>query len=341
MDYDVFVSHASEDKEPFVAPMAKLLADLGVKVWYDAFTLKVGDSLSKSIDRGLSSSHYGIVVFSQAFFAKPWPDYELRGLIGREIGRDKVILPIWHNVTRDNVLAFSPTLADKIAIETSKTTIEEVVVQILEVVRPDLHRNLLRIGWWQKIVAQAKLDVIEMNKIHPGPIRHHILSKAFLLRIRLIHGVQSDAVSLSLDELIDGFKRDAHPEDEIRIWEAICVDFLEECKRRPMDGAQRKRYVEKLVWASMMPPEDDSNIITQPLLHRTRAAHARRVRSCHQQKINVWTLQKLLRSSPKQLARSQQRHLFYRSSTTGGSYSLSTLASLRCQPQSVTISVVL
>ena len=46
MDYDVFVCHASEDKESFVAPMANLLADLGVKVWYDAFTLKVGDSLS-------------------------------------------------------------------------------------------------------------------------------------------------------------------------------------------------------------------------------------------------------------------------------------------------------
>lgn len=49
MDYDVFMSHASEDKESFVAPLAELLANMGVKVWYDAFTLKVGDSLLKSI----------------------------------------------------------------------------------------------------------------------------------------------------------------------------------------------------------------------------------------------------------------------------------------------------
>lgn len=260
MDYDVFVSHASEDKESFVAPMAKLLADLGAKVWYDAFTLKVGDSLSKSIDRGLSSSHYGIVVLSKAFFAKPWPDYELRGLISREIGRDKVILPIWHEVTRDEVLAFSPTLADKIAIETSKATIEGVAVQILEVVRPDLHRNLLRIVLWKKIMAQAERGTANPTSIHPGPIRHEILPKALLLRIRLIHGVLGGTLSRNSDEMIDSFKRDAHPEDEIRIGETICVAFLEECKRRPMNRAQRKRYLWELIRASMMPSEDDSNI---------------------------------------------------------------------------------
>jgi hypothetical protein len=259
MDYDVFVSHASEDKESFVAPVAKLLADLGVRVWYADFTLKVGDSLSKSIDKGLSSSHYGIVVLSKAFFAKPWPDYELRGLISREIGRDKVILPIWHEVTRDEVLAFSPTLADKIAIETSKAAIGGVVVQILEVVRPDLHRNLLRIAWWQKIEAQAERGMTNPTAIHPGPIRHEILPKALLLRIRLFHGVLGDALSLNLDEFIDGFKRDAHPEREIHIWETICVAFMEESKRRPMNRAQREQYLWELVRASMMPSKDNSS----------------------------------------------------------------------------------
>jgi hypothetical protein len=120
MDYDVFVFHASEDNESFVAPVAKLLVDLGVRVWYDAFTLNVGDRLSKSIDTGLPSSPSGIVVLSKACLAKPclakpWPDDELGGLISKAIGRDHVILPSWHEVTREDVLAFSPTLADKIA----------------------------------------------------------------------------------------------------------------------------------------------------------------------------------------------------------------------------------
>ena len=62
MQHDVFVSHASEDKEAFVAPLAKILSQLGLKVWYDEFSLKLGDSLSRSIDKGLSESTFGIVV---------------------------------------------------------------------------------------------------------------------------------------------------------------------------------------------------------------------------------------------------------------------------------------
>ena len=74
--YDAFVSHASEDKDEFVKPLVEALQDAGYKVWYDEFTLKVGDSLRRSIDNGLTNSRYGIVVFSNAFFAKNWTQYE-------------------------------------------------------------------------------------------------------------------------------------------------------------------------------------------------------------------------------------------------------------------------
>ena len=80
MQHDVFVSHASEDKEAFVAPLAKILSQLGLKVWYDEFSLKLGDSLSRSIDKGLSESTFGIVVLSKPFINKSWTEYELRGL---------------------------------------------------------------------------------------------------------------------------------------------------------------------------------------------------------------------------------------------------------------------
>jgi hypothetical protein len=115
---------------------------------------------------------------------------------------------------------------------------------------------------WKKIVGQAERRITNLTAIHPGPIRHKILPKALLLRIRLIHGVLCGALSVSLDEMIDGFKRDAHPEDEVRVWENICVAFLEEGKRRPMNRAQWKRYLRVLIWASMMPPEDGSSIVT-------------------------------------------------------------------------------
>ncbi|MER9619383.1 toll/interleukin-1 receptor domain-containing protein [Mesorhizobium sp. M0207] len=107
--WDVFISHASEDKEAFVEPLVIALRSLGLQVWYDKFTLKLGDSLSQSIDLGLVQSEYGIVVISPAFLSKPWPAYELAGLVTREIGARKVILPIWHHVTRDDVLNRSPT----------------------------------------------------------------------------------------------------------------------------------------------------------------------------------------------------------------------------------------
>ena len=84
-DYDVFISHASEDKENFVRPLATKLINKGLRVWYDELSLSVGDSLRKSIDAGLTKSQYGLVVLSSAFFSKNWTQYELNGLVSREM----------------------------------------------------------------------------------------------------------------------------------------------------------------------------------------------------------------------------------------------------------------
>ena len=109
--HDLFISHASEDKEELVRPLALALVDHGLSIWYDEFTLKLGDSLSESIDRGLAGSRYGLVVLSKDFFSKKWPQRELRGLVSREISTGKAILPIWHNVSFSDVVKFSPPLA--------------------------------------------------------------------------------------------------------------------------------------------------------------------------------------------------------------------------------------
>jgi hypothetical protein len=125
--YDFFISHASEDKDNFVRPLAELLIISGLNVWYDEFQLTVGDSLRKKIDEGLTLSKYGIVVLSRDFFRKNWPEYELNGLVAREMNGNKVILPIWHNVTRDEILSYSPTLADKVALNTAIHSLNEIV----------------------------------------------------------------------------------------------------------------------------------------------------------------------------------------------------------------------
>ncbi len=132
--FDVFISHATEDKETLVRPLALALAQHGFKVWYDEFELKLGDCLSKSIDHGLASSAYGIVVLSKAFFSKNWPQYELEGLIARQMVGEKVVLPVWHGVSRDDILRYSPPLADRLALDSKTNTIQQMVDSVASVV---------------------------------------------------------------------------------------------------------------------------------------------------------------------------------------------------------------
>ena len=120
MKYDIFVSHASEDKDDVARPLAAHLESLGLRVWFDECQLTLGDSLRRNIDRGLIESRFGVVILSPAFFAKEWPNKELDGLVAREDGRGKVILPIWHKITATDIGRFSPILADKLAISTDR-----------------------------------------------------------------------------------------------------------------------------------------------------------------------------------------------------------------------------
>jgi len=130
--YDFFISHASEDKEDIVRNLAEALRESGFQVWYDEFELKIGDSLRKKIDLGLINSKFGIVIISPSFVRKNWTEYELNGMVAREMNGHKVILPIWHKITKDEVLKFSPTLADKMALNTSIHTIDDIVASLKE-----------------------------------------------------------------------------------------------------------------------------------------------------------------------------------------------------------------
>ena len=130
--YDVFICHASEDKESFVRALAVKLQDRGLKVWFDESTLTLGDSLRRSIDNGLVNSRYGVVVLSKKFFEKEWPQKELDGLVAREEGVNKVILPIWHGITQQEVRFFSPILADRLAVSSDKG-IDHVANEIVRV----------------------------------------------------------------------------------------------------------------------------------------------------------------------------------------------------------------
>jgi hypothetical protein len=125
----LFISHASEDRVDFVRPLAEALSKEYEKVWYCEYELTLGDSLLQRIDAGLSSCDFGIVVLSKPFFEKKWPRAELDGLFALETKESKLILPIWKDITEDEVKRYSPILAGKLAVSTT-TGLENVLTQI-------------------------------------------------------------------------------------------------------------------------------------------------------------------------------------------------------------------
>lgn len=117
--WDFFISHAHEDKTGIATPLAESLRDRGFEVWFDDFTLTLGDSLREKIDFGIARSKYGIVILSPNFLAKSWTQRELNALIASETTAKK-LLPIWHQLDVDKVRQYSPLLADRLAINSSK-----------------------------------------------------------------------------------------------------------------------------------------------------------------------------------------------------------------------------
>ena len=127
-EYDVFVSHAWEDKADFVDELVDEMRKVDLKVWYDTNKLKWGDSMREKIDNGLRKSKYGIVVLSPNYIAenKYWTKAELNGLFQMETINGKTILPIWHNLTKKQVTEYSPIIADRKAMTTADYTASEM-----------------------------------------------------------------------------------------------------------------------------------------------------------------------------------------------------------------------
>jgi len=134
--YDAFICHASEDKDKFVRELVKKLKEKGLNVWYDEFTIEVGDSLLKRIDEGLLQSKYGIVIFSKAFFDKKWTEKELSGLSALEERDEKKVLPVWLDVDMNDVKQKYPILADLYAADASKG-MESVVNELISVIKQE------------------------------------------------------------------------------------------------------------------------------------------------------------------------------------------------------------
>ncbi len=111
--WDVFISHASEDKIAVAEPLAAKLNNMGLKVWYDQYILRWGDSLMESINRGLKESLFGIVILSKTFFKKRWTQTELQALmsLANSTG-EKKILPLLYEISHKEITNEYPILSD-------------------------------------------------------------------------------------------------------------------------------------------------------------------------------------------------------------------------------------
>ena len=248
---DIFISHASEDKEAIARPLAELLQRFGVRVWYDEYTLEIGDSLSESIDMGLVSSRFGVVVLSKSFFAKPWARRELAGLVAKEVAARKAILPIWHEVGVDAVRKVSPTLADRYALSTEREKVEMIGLKILRVVRPDIFDNIQRWVLWNEKIRQAKPVLPNLRDLKPSSQRHETLPNTLLVRARLVHQILGDVIGRTLDEMVDLFCRDLHPHREIEVWERIAAAYQEVQGRFSLSSEERHTLLKTLLGFSM------------------------------------------------------------------------------------------
>jgi hypothetical protein len=152
MKWDLFISHAAEDKEDFVRPLVRALAAKGLRLWYDEVTLRPGDRLRESIDRGMSESKFGLVVLSRAYLRKEWTRYELDGLVQRFISRQATLVPIWHGITKSELAEFSPSLVDIVALNSADgvATVTERISDLLGPM-PDAIPFALREVFWTKV----------------------------------------------------------------------------------------------------------------------------------------------------------------------------------------------
>tara|TARA_B110000967_G_scaffold203007_1_gene242858 strand:- start:647 stop:1630 length:984 start_codon:yes stop_codon:yes gene_type:complete len=126
--YDFFISHASEDKLDFVRPLAEELTKRGYNIWYDEFSLELGDSLVDGISKGIKNSLYGIIIISKNFFKKSWTKKELEALLNKEIILNQtLILPVWLDITPKDVYNFSPLLVDKLAVSAKPKELNKVI----------------------------------------------------------------------------------------------------------------------------------------------------------------------------------------------------------------------
>lgn len=132
-EYDVFISHASEDKT-LAKELYKKIRYLRLKAWIDEGDLRIGDSLLATIGHALTKSRFGVPIVSKHYLRKAWAQEEMKVLLHLQFSSGRrMILPIWHNIGKNDIKVKSPFLMDIEALSTSRMSLDNIAREISHV----------------------------------------------------------------------------------------------------------------------------------------------------------------------------------------------------------------
>ena len=181
-----------------------------------------------------------MVVLSKAFLSKRWTEYEYRSLMTREIDGERVILPLWYDVTKEDVKTFSLYLADIMALPISKDNFGRIVPAILKVVRPDLFQEMRMRGVLRKAVSEGTKRVVKISEIKSATTKQSKLTKQQLIRSKAVYYGIGRHLKRTFDDYVDQYELDVVPERELQSWEIMNACYLEMLERHA-DATPRDR----------------------------------------------------------------------------------------------------
>ncbi|HEM3526826.1 TPA: toll/interleukin-1 receptor domain-containing protein [Streptococcus suis] len=142
LGYDVFLSHANKDKLEFVNDLNKSLEKLGVKIFYDSESIEWGDNWKQRILEGVEKATFAIIVISENFFDRAWTEKELNEFLTRQTSEgQKLILPIIHNISNDDLRERYPEVGDIQTISSQEHTADEIALQFAKQLIKRLRNN--------------------------------------------------------------------------------------------------------------------------------------------------------------------------------------------------------
>lgn len=141
-----FISHDSRDKKLIANPLFEGLNQRLCTVWYDDFSLEVGESLRASIERGIKEAKKCVIILTPNFLTNPgWTKTEFDSIFTRErLFTERIVLPIWYGVTKEEIYDYSPSLLDVVALKWPSPEIpKDIYVKETEILISKIHSKII------------------------------------------------------------------------------------------------------------------------------------------------------------------------------------------------------